>query len=178
MPILTCLLQTKWEYNNRETKMHRADKGRHAFLFFFFLFASQWKPKNNNCSPLQSAADNWRGMLSEGNSRACRRMHETNHFYLGPWRVLTNRGVHLDSPIKKGKWSDIEALYSTVPPLHPLAPCAPWTSPCMLLKIRGVRTAMKAKKQVRIASSWNKQRSCSPEVMFVERRDRARVSRM
>lgn len=27
-----------------------------------------------------------------GNSRACRRMHETNHFYLGPRRVLTNRG--------------------------------------------------------------------------------------
>lgn len=34
-------------------------------------------------------------------------------------------GMHLDSPIKMVKWSNAEALYSTVAPLYPLLPGAP-----------------------------------------------------
>lgn len=64
--------------------------------------------------------------------------------------------MHLDSPIKMGKWSNIEALYSTLPLLCPQgvgAPCATLTSTttsflCTYTQWKSMGMAEKAKKQV------------------------------
>lgn len=65
-----------------------------------------------------------------------------------------------------GKWSDIEALYSIVPPLHPLAPLHSLNLsrdrlPCLLLSVKGTGVAMKVKKRVAQKSRF--------EVKFVRR---------
>lgn len=81
-------------------------------------------------------------------------------------------GMHLDSPIKMGKWSDIEALYRAVAPLYPLAYCAPWAPPEYDFLAYGTRwggtgVAGKAKKRVARRSCFRVKYAIWEALMFV-----------
>lgn len=99
-----------------------AEKGGHAFPPLL-----PEKPKQRDCSPLHSAADDWQAiLLGERKSVLPNAWHKS--FLSKTLAGIDKPGVHLDSPIKMGKWSGMEALCSNARPLYPLALRAPWAA--------------------------------------------------
>lgn len=92
-------------------------------------------------------------------------------FLSGTPAGIDKPGMHLDSPIKWGKWSDIEALYSIVPPLYPLASWAPSTSPdtdfLAYCTVRGMGVAMKTQKRVNVRNGFEVKYVIREVVMLV-----------
>lgn len=119
---------TTWLFNrkiapiNDRQRQTGAEKRGHAFPSLL-----PEKPKQRDCSPLHCC---WRlaghALLGERKSVLLNARHKS--FLSETLAGIDKPGVHLDSPIKMGKWSGMEALCSNARPLYPLALPAPWAA--------------------------------------------------